>query len=369
LAIGVILFLFYAFFAGLTIQFYASFVFLFYSLTNSMWISVVMLGAFQTLLLIPFRIVNLLKSANIKEFKQTLEKMEIEKQEEYFLKRKVEKGEKLVLYYMVNFYVQLISYISIGRLFLTDFYNTKLDPWLLYDFVPYPDYPIQDRWFKIPYAWFHNTTDLGSKAALWVWLGLAVIQIIIFVIIYFRRKNRVAALVNKGDESPRAKLIRTMRRFSTGYLVLGLVLSWYLVRNFPIDWRFHIFTGDVSIPNRTLNTVTAIMTFFTLVWVSMPKISKKIELARAAGFDQKVIERTEKELFKQTFLFAILVGLGAFYVTNLIPSAFELSIFTLELIALLSPLTLDRLILRSVGKDEERKGKEADKKSAPVAAT
>jgi hypothetical protein len=111
------------------------------------------------------------------------------------------------------------------------------------------------------------------------------------------------------------------------------------------------------------------MTFFTLVWVSMPKISKKIELARAAGFDQKVIERTEKELFKQTFLFAILVGLGAFYVTNLIPSAFELSIFTLELIALLSPLTLDRLILRSVGKDEERKGKEADKKSAPVAAT
>ena len=36
-------------------------------------------------------------------------------------------------------------------MFLIDFYNTKLDPKMLYSFVPYPTYPIQDRIFRIPY--------------------------------------------------------------------------------------------------------------------------------------------------------------------------------------------------------------------------
>ena len=62
---------------------------------------------------------------------------------------------------------------------------------------------------------------------------------------------------------------------------------------------------------------------------------------------EEVIKRTEKDLFKESLQVASFVGLGAFFITNQIPSAFELSIFTLEMISLFSPLTLDRIILSS----------------------
>ena len=53
-------------------------------------------------------------------------------------------------------------------------------------------------------------------------------------------------------------------------------------------------------------------------------------------------------MFKDTLFSATLIGLGAFYITNHIPSAFELSIFTLEVISLAAPFTLDRLVLKGI---------------------
>ena len=326
----VIIFLVYAFFSKLTLQFYASFLFLFYSWTKKMWVSVVMLGIFQTLIMIPFRITNLLKSANLKEFKDTVEKIKIEGQQEYFLKKRFEKGGRIALYYVVNFFFATISYASMGRLFLTDFYNIPLDSNLLYNFVSYPSYPIESRIFKIPYTWFSNTRDFGWDTLVWVWGILLLIQLSIYAVVYFSKKKAVLSHIKA----------RLVRRFSTGNFVLFLLLSWCLVRHFPIDWSFKIFSGDVSIPNRTLNAITAIATFFTLIWNNLPKINKKISLAKAAGYDKEVIRRTEKGLFQETIKVATVVGLGAFYITNLIPSAFELSIFTLEIISWTSPLTL-----------------------------
>jgi hypothetical protein len=52
-------------------------------------------------------------------------------------------------------------------------------------------------------------------------------------------------------------------------------------------------------------------------------------------------------MVKNTFKKAAFLGLGAYFITNLIPSAFELSIFTLEIISFLSPFTLDRMIFAS----------------------
>jgi hypothetical protein len=190
IAIGIVVFLAYAFVSGLTKQFYASFVFLFYALTGQMWVSVVLLGVFQTLLLIPFRVINLLKSANLEEFRETINKMDAEREQSYFLKKSVKRGQRVALYYFVNFFVQTTSYISIGRLFLTDFYNERLKPELLYSFVPYPDYPIEGRMFKIPYVWFGETTDLGMR---WVWIAWGVIlglQGVFFVIRSIRRKQK-----------------------------------------------------------------------------------------------------------------------------------------------------------------------------------
>lgn len=329
-----IIFLVYAFFSGLAMEFYASFVFLFYSWTGSMWISVVMLGVFQTLLLIPFRIINLLKSQSLDKFKDTTEKEVLEKHDS-FLKKEFRTGGRVALYYVVNFFAALVSYASIGRLFLTDFYTHPLDPTWLYSFVPYPTYPIADRFFRIPYTWFTETHDFGSSVVWWTWIILIILQMIIYIGLYVARKRKVLA--------PTASI--SVSRLTTGNLLLLMILSWWLVRNFPVEWRFFIFSGDVGMPNKTLNTITALATFITLIWGNLPKIRGQVELARAAGYDDKIILRTQKELLQETLKVAGFVGLGAYYITNLIPSAFELSIFTLEIISWVSPFTLDKLIL------------------------
>lgn len=358
LAVAVIIILIWAFLTRRTIQFYASFVFLFYAITGSMWVSVIMLGVFQTVLLIPFRVVNLLKSANIKDFEQTLEKMRQEKEQATFLRKSVRGGRQVAVYYLVNFTVQLLSYISIGRLFLTDFYATKLDPWLLYKFVPYPDYPIQDRWFKIPYLWFSKTIDGGWSVVGWAWLVIILLQAGLLL------GRAIIAKQKSWGESPQGEMLRRVGKFFAGSTVILMIIAYILIRNWPVNWNLRIFSGDVAKPNRTFNTLTAIVTTVTLIWINLPKIGKKVELARAAGIEEKVVWRTQKELFGETIRSAVLVGLGAFYVTNLIPCAFELSVFTLELISMLSPLTLDRMILSSVAGVKATRAKQDEEKLA-----
>ena len=142
-------------------------------------------------------------------------------------------------------------------------------------------------------------------------------------------------------------MVEKLVNFSDSLSIFIYIALYFLLRNFPIAWQPHIFTGDVSIPNRTLNTITAIGTFITILWLDIPKIRHKTRLARAQKIDEKIIFSTLKDMVKETLFSATIVGLGAFYITNHIPCAFELSIFTLEIISWISPLTLDKLILSS----------------------
>jgi hypothetical protein len=352
----IIIIIILALLTGETYRFYASALFLFYSLTKRMWISVICLGIFQTILMIPLRIINLLKSAHIKEFQEKLD--EIEKKDQYFvLKKKIRKGERVALFYIVNFLLQTISYFSIGRLFLIDFYTKRLSPKLLYSFVPYPDYPIRERIFRIPYVWFTKTIDLGMDKVLIVWAVLFALQIAVYVAIYIYKKF----IKTPPQDTPQTKLLRKVGRYTSGYLVLFFFLSWLLIRHLPLGWEFRIFSGDVSIPNRTLNFITAVATFITLVWLNIPKIEKKEKLARAAKIPEEIIFQTQKDMLKETLRNATIVGLGAYYITNYIPAAFELSIFTLEIISWLSPFTLDRIIL-STTKNSKSQLKDLTKK-------
>ena len=107
ITVVIIALLIYAFFSRITLQFYASVLFLFYSMTKSMWVSVVLLGVFQTLLMIPFRITNLLKSANIKEFKERFKEIEQSHEQQFVLRKSVSGGKRVALYYLVNFFVYL----------------------------------------------------------------------------------------------------------------------------------------------------------------------------------------------------------------------------------------------------------------------
>jgi len=339
-----------AFFNGTVYQFYASFLFFFYSLVKKMWISVILLGVFQTLLMIPFRIINLRRSINIKELKNKIKKITKKAEQQEFLKEKASHGNFTFLWYVVNFFVQTISYLSIGRLFLTDFYNTKLSPDLLYSFVSYPDYPIQGLIFKLPFPVVIQTKDFGMSKVWIAWVLIIVYKIIIDRLIVFIRSRKKKFVPPGGEGDTAYKVLRKAVFLTSSSAVIALILSYFLIRHFPIQWDLRIFKGDVSKPNSTLNLITAIATFLMIVWLDLSTIGEKLKVIRQKETkDVKIIKKMQINLFKDTFKRAFVLGLGAYLITNMIPSAFELSIFTLEIISFLSPLTLDKLIFKIKG--------------------
>jgi hypothetical protein len=341
LTILIMIWLVYAFLSGGMYTFYASALFLFYALTKKMWVSVILLGVFQTILLIPLRIIRVMRSDNIDEFQKDINRLPDEALQRQQIKKQFHLGSRPFLFYVTDFLIQLTTFLTIGRLFLTDFYSRQIPPDKLYSFVPYPDYPITDTFFKIPYPAIGKTIDFGWKGVILFWLVLAICQVVIVL---------VRRALKRQKDLP-SGIVQSQTRYTLGYFLLFFILSWIVMRNFPINWRPAIFSGSVAVPNRTLNTVTALATFGTLLWFGSQKIIRKSSAARKKGIDERTIEDTRKKMFSETVFDSGLVGLGAYFITNQIPSAFELSIFTLEVISLLSPFTLDKLILKVTHKD------------------
>ncbi|MBU1885419.1 hypothetical protein KKE34_02305 [Patescibacteria group bacterium] len=345
LVVAILIFLVYAFFKGWTFNFYANILFGFYALTKQIWISVVLLGVTQTILMIPFRAIRVIQSQNTRKFQDKVNEFGRDEQQIAKVKKTFRQGNSTFLFYIVDFMVQLTLFISIGRLFLTDFYTNNIDPSILLKFIPYPIYPLQGLWFKIPYPLVTKTNDLGWWAVLIAWALILITHVFIYMI---KRMGRRFSVATEKKQSPSKSTQKTKQTFSflgSSTLIL-FIIAYFLVRKFPLALEMRIFSGDVSVPNRTLNTVTAIATFTMIVWFGLQNILRQGKLAREKGISQKVIDLTQSEMFKNNLFNGILIGLGAFFITNLIPSAFELSIFTFELIAILSPFTLDKFVLK-----------------------
>ena len=342
----ILLFLIIALLSGATYKFYASFLFLFYGLIKRMWISVICLGIFQTLIMIPFRIINLRQTIHIKEFQDEIDKIQTKKGQRSLFKKTIRKGDSTLLWYLINFAVQTISYFSLGRLFLTDFYSQPLNPKLLYSFISYPQYPIQDTFFKIPYTIFTKTIDLGMDK---VWIFWAIILVYKFVIVrfinYYRKRTDRFKYHLQEEQFP-FSLIKKIIKYTNGSVIFFMFLGWIIIRNFPMKWELRIFSGDVSKPNSTFNMITAITTFFIVLWLDLPKIAQKVKIIKLKNISQNIMSKIKVKLLKNSLQKAVFLGLGAYFITNLIPCAFELSIFTLEMISIFSPLTLDRAIFK-----------------------
>lgn len=341
--------LFLAVVFGLVNQFYASFLFYFYSWTGKMWVSVIMLGVFQTLILIPFRIIRLAKSVVIEEFKGRMESADESSRGHSTFKEYLWTGNRAFLFYLLDFSVQLVSFVSLGRLFLTDFYNNMISKDWLYSFVPYPDYPIRETIFKVPYFVPTETIDMGWSYVLMSWGVLFLMHIAVMVVkfVYSQR------ILGQEDNS---NSVRKMLDYWTGNFFLMALVIYFLLRYFPLGFEMKIFSGDVAMPNQRLNTITAIATFLTVVWFGMSKIKRQVSVARSEGVDMVIVGRAQMSMFKDMMKNSILLGVGAYFITNQIPSAFELSVFTLELISLASPMTIDRLILGAIDRGSSKSG-------------
>ncbi len=336
----VILFLFWAFFFGGTYRFYASILFGLYSLTNSIWISVVLLGVSQTILMIPVRAIRIAKLTHIKDLKQKIEHIESDKKQQSIIKQKFAKGDRTFLFYVFDFTVQFTTFFTIGRLFFTDFYHKKLSSSAIFDFIPYPDYPIKDKIFKIPYPKVAQTVDYGLENA------LLVIGILLIAYLLLHTLSYIIKLYSKNNSS--SKLPQTLHPTSAVFFIILIALAWYFTRNFPSQIKLGLFTGDVSIPNRTLNLITALSTGGIIFWFGFNKIKQKGYRAVQDNLPSDLVDQVQQQMFNQLIKESVLVGIGAYLITNHIPSAFELSIFTLEIISFFSPFTLDKIILKGV---------------------
>jgi hypothetical protein len=91
---------------------------------------------------LPLRFIGMALSDSFKDFEEKLDKTK--ESEQYLLfTEKVRKGDTAIVFYIFNFVVNAIAFFSAGRIFLIDFYTKKLNPNLIYKFIPYPEYPLQ----------------------------------------------------------------------------------------------------------------------------------------------------------------------------------------------------------------------------------
>lgn len=334
-----IVFLFWVFFSSYMYRFYASLLFGIYHLTNSIWISVILLGVSQTLLLIPLRAMRVLHLGDISQFKHRVDQIESDEKQQSILKQSFFQGNRTFLFYVFDFVVQLTTFITIGRLFLTDFYQNKISPSILFSFIPYPEYPIKDKIFKIPYPRITQTIDYGLENA------LLVTGILIIIYLFFHALKYLIKTISQKESAQRSS--QSINPITSGFYFVIVIFVWYLVRNFPTQVKFALFTGDVSIPNKTLNFITALASFGIIFWLGYNRIKQKGKKAAQSNIPSDVVDEIQQKMFNQLIKQAGLVGLGAYLITNQIPSAFELSIFSLEIITFFSPLTLDKLILKT----------------------
>lgn len=350
LALIAIVVLIIAFVSGWTMTFYASFLFLFYSWTGKMWVSVILLGVFQTILLIPFRIISIRKANDIKSVINEVEEIENSEKKITTFRNYFSSGNRPTLFYSVTFYIQLVSFASIGRLFLTDFYSVPISPDHLLPFAPYPHYPIHDVFFTVPYPFPIETLDSGMIA--FIILAGLIIGAKYAIQKTFADMYKKLGHAELAEVKMNGILKSYLNMFAENSVVL-LLIAWIVTRALPIGWEIRYFVNDITVPNRSLNTFTALLTFGTVIWLNRNQIQSQYEALVQAGMKRLHAEKQRTQLWRETLFNATLIGLAAFFMTNQIPSAFELSVFTLEIISMLSPFTLDKLIKKGAVKKED----------------
>lgn len=327
------------FFRGGSFRLYASVFFGLYALTGQIWISVMLVGIVQSLAFLPLRFIGLKFSTDQEKFEEELEKTKSD--EQYFLfTEKVRKGDPTIAFFIFNFIVNAIAFLSAGRIFLIDFYTQKLNPAYLYSFIPYPDYPLQGTIFKFPFFKVTDTTAVSWNHIFTFWL----IIVLIFVVPRLLwRLVRFLLNRNKKLLSFRINYNRLLLSIAgaTGTI---FILSTYLMRHFPTAFEGFTIAINLTRQNTGFNLFTAVGTFLTVFHAGYTRNKIASAKARLAGISEAIIKNVSRGSLKSSFSNALMLGIGAFFVTNQIPSAFELSVATFEIIYILSPYTFDRVL-------------------------
>ena len=330
------------FFRGGSFRLYASVFFLYYHFTHQIWLSVILIGITQNVIFLPLRFISLKLSLSLKDFEDELEKMNSEKDQYFLFSQKVKGGNVAVIFYIFNFVLNALAFFSAGRIFLLDFYSQKLDPKYLYNAIPYPDYPLLGTNFRFPFFKITSTTALDWFTIFRFWL------IFLAVFVAFRVLWRLFRFLFKKNK----KILSLRINYNRLLLKVGgiggtlFLLSLFIFRHLPSSFEGLMLLADLTRANSTMNLITAVGTFLTTLHAGYIRHNLSAKQARRENIPDDIIDRVFRQRMKQSFQNALILGIGAYGITSQIPSAFELSVATFEVLYILSPYTFDLLLRR-----------------------
>jgi hypothetical protein len=339
LAVAFLIFILVWFARGESFRLYASLFFGLYHFTKLSWLSIILVSIVQNIFFLPIRIISERFYVDLKDFEHELAKTKSDDQ--YFvLKKQVTTGNLSVIFYIINFLLFFIAFISAGRVFFLEFYHTPIAHHWLYDWIPYPTYPLNGVIFHFPF--FKITSimalDWWFIAKIWIVpiLFLAAIQLLwrLFRPLLSGNKKLLQTRIN----------INHFRLLVSGFLGTVFILSLIFFRHIPTGVEFVWLSADLSKQNTVFNIITALCTAFATVYGGFQHNKEAAIEARKRNIPEDIITKVNQQSMRGSFGNALLLGVSALWVTRLMPCSHDLSVLAFEALYLTSPITFDLLI-------------------------
>jgi hypothetical protein len=334
--------LFVWFLKGGSFKLYASLFFSIYFVTHKIWISVILIGILQNLIFMPLRLVGNVFRQPLKNFEGELDKFN-KKQQPLIFNKKIKEGNVAITFYIFNFFVNAIAFFSAARIFLIDFYSDPLilqKKDLLYGWVPRPEYPLLGTNFNFPLFKITSTFTLPWPTIFFILGG------IVLFFTALRLLWRLVRFIFKKNKKILNARIQYNKMLLTigGFAGVAVIIAIFVLRHIPNAFEGFIFVADLTIPNPPMNFVTAVGTFITTLHAGYKNNGNDAKIARLAGIDPEIVKKVFRDKMRISVKNGLILGSGAFFITNQIPAAFELSIVTFEIMYLIYPYTFGRLI-------------------------
>jgi hypothetical protein len=331
------------FFSGGSFRFYASLFFGLYFLTKSTWISIILVGFVQTIIFLPFRIINENLRPDLKEFEKEIEATKSENQQ-VLLHRQIKSGSWSVVFHTLNFILLALAFFSVGRIFFMDFYHHPIDASkFLYDFIPYPTYPLQGIIFEFPWIHILKTTALGWQTIFTIWGVLLGFFVILRLIWLFLRRFLSK---NKSILNIRIKY-NNLLIFVSSFTGTLFLISLFVFRHIPTAGEIVVLSADLTKQNTGFNIITAICTFIATILSGFKDNDELVREARLNNIPEDIIKKVARQRLQKSAKNGLFLSLFTLWITRLMPCSHDLSVLSFELIYFISPFTFDRFIKKT----------------------
>ena len=331
------------FLKGGSFRFYASLFFGLYFLTKSTWVSIILVGVVQTLIFLPFRIINNNLHPDLKVFEKELEKNN-NSENQRLVYEQIKTGNWSIVFHTINFILLALAFFSVGRFFFLDFFHYPIDASkYLYSFIPYPQYPILGTIFKVPWIHVLKTTALSWQTIFYGWgvvLGfLVVLRLIWGLLRRFLSKNKSILYIRIQYNH--------LMIFISGFTGTLFIASLFFLRHIPISFEIVTISANLAKQNTTFNIITAVCTFIVTFYSGYKNNSELVKEAIKNDIPEDLIKKVARQRLRKSLQNAFYLALFALWITRLMPCSHDLSVLSFQFIYLISPFTFDHFIKKA----------------------